>query len=393
MKATAIYKKFIIASVLSGSFLVFGGIYQGISVTDNSFMQQKDISFEKRVDESVDRIVASSDREKVSVQYLPVAEYAQIIDGKWEIVRVENHEGNEIFNEKKANSKRVVDMKLIGTGLVQLNDNNEYTFDVSFLHENNKNISIFRAYEDGFELIEARRVVETNNEVATQEVIVDEALEDAAIINENERKEFIIERVVLPQLNNELIRGEDKIEGSVTVGPNGVQGLYFNVFDKDINEVLGDIKLKDGSAFEVELQGQLSHGVFARNGENGYRLRFTTGPYAGGLINFVTYDELERVNAEFESMERAKEESSFERSLTEAGSFENDINLAQGNSNPVAFDKQAKEQVEEESYEEKYEEEQYEEDNLVDDPAARFEEQKELEYERQEELDRQGYGF
>lgn len=392
MKATAIYKKFIIASVLSGSFLVFGGIYQGISVTDNSFMQQKDISFEKRVDESVDRIVASSDREKISVQYLPVAEYAQIIDGQWEIVRVENHEGNEIFNERNANSKRLVDMKLIGTGLVQLNESDEYTFDVSFLHENNKNISIFRAYEDGFELIEARKVIEEKKEESL-EVNVDKALEEVAVINENERKELVIERVVLPQLNNKLIRGEDKIEGSVTVGPNGVQGLYFNVFDKDINEVLGDIKLKDGNSFEVELQGQLSHGVFARNGENGYRLRFTTGPYAGGLINYVTYDELERVNAEFENMERAKEESRFERSLTEEGSFENDINLAQGNANPVSFEKQNEEQTEEERFEERYEDEQYEEEALIDDPAARFEEQQELEYERQEELDRQGYGF
>ncbi|MFG1482430.1 hypothetical protein ABMA79_13115 [Halobacteriovorax sp. HFRX-2_2] len=392
MKATAIYKKFIIASVLSGSFLVFGGIYQGISVTDNSFMQQKDISFEKRVDESVDRIVASSDREKISVQYLPVAEYAQIIDGQWEIVRVENHEGNEIFNERNANSKRLVDMKLIGTGLVQLNESDEYTFDVSFLHENNKNISIFRAYEDGFELIEARKVIEEKKEESL-EVNVDKALEEVAVINENERKELVIERVVLPQLNNKLIRGEDKIEGSVTVGPNGVQGLYFNVFDKDINEVLGDIKLKDGNSFEVELQGQLSHGVFARNGENGYRLRFTTGPYAGGLINYVTYDELERVNAEFENMERAKEESRFERSLTEEGSFENDINLAQGNANPVSFEKQNEEQAEEERFEERYEDEQYEEEALIDDPAARFEEQQELEYERQEELDRQGYGF
>ncbi|MFG1487529.1 hypothetical protein [Halobacteriovorax sp. RZ-2] len=392
MKATAIYKKFIIASVLSGSFLVFGGIYQGISVTDNSFMQQKDISFEKRVDESVDRIVASSDREKISVQYLPVAEYAQIIDGQWEIVRVENHEGNEIFNERNANSKRLVDMKLIGTGLVQLNESDEYTFDVSFLHENNKNISIFRAYEDGFELIEARKVIEEKKEESL-EVNVDKALEEVAVINENDRKELVIERVVLPQLNNKLIRGEDKIEGSVTVGPNGVQGLYFNVFDKDINEVLGDIKLKDGNSFEVELQGQLSHGVFARNGENGYRLRFTTGPYAGGLINYVTYDELERVNAEFENMERAKEESRFERSLTEEGSFENDINLAQGNANPVSFEKQNEEQAEEERFEERYEDEQYEEEALIDDPAARFEEQQELEYERQEELDRQGYGF
>ncbi|MGI4991172.1 hypothetical protein ACRXCV_00980 [Halobacteriovorax sp. GFR7] len=388
MKATSIYKKFIIASVLSGSFLVFGGIYQGISVTDNSFMQQKDISFEKRVDESVDRIVASSDREKISVQYLPVAEYAQIIDGQWEIVRVENHEGNEIFNEKNANSKRLVDMKLIGTGLVQLNKSDEYTFDVSFLHENKKNISIFRAYEDGFELIEARKVIEEKKEVSL-EVNVDKALEEVAVINENERKELVIERVVLPQLNNKLIRGEDNIEGSVTVGPNGVQGLYFNVFEKDINEVLGDIKLKDGNSFEVEIQGQLSHGVFARNGENGYRLRFSTGPYAGGLINFVTYDELERINTEFENMERAKEESRFERSLTEEGSFENDINLAQSNANPVSFEKQNNEQAEEESYEE----EQYEEEALIDDPAARFEEQQELEYERQEELDRQGYGF
>lgn len=385
MKATAIYKKFIIASLLSGSFLVFGGIYQGMSVTDNSFMQQKDISFAKRADENADRIVASSDREKIAIPYIPVAEYADAINGKWEIVRVENNEGIEIHNEAKSNKKVVVELELIGTGLVRINNNPDYTFDVSFLHENLKNISIFRAFEKGYEMIEARKLNEVKavaKSISTQEEVV---AEEEQVIDVNERKEYIIERVVLPQFNNKMIRGDQFIEGSVTVGPNGVQGLYFSVSSEgqDVNEVIGDIKLKDGSSFEVEIQGQLSHGIFTRNGENGYRLRFATGPYKGALLNYVTYEELERINIEIENMERAKEESRFQNELTRESSIAEDINLAQKNVISAGFNKPAQEQqVEEERYEEEYNDE-YQDENL-NDPYSE---------ENNEEYNRQGYEF
>ncbi|WP_412473919.1 hypothetical protein [Halobacteriovorax sp. YZS-1-1] len=373
MKASAIYKKFIITSVLSGSFLVFGGIYQGMSVTSNSFMEKKEISFEKRVDENSDRIVASSDRDSVAVQYLPVAEYSQVINGKWEVVRIEDHEGLEIYNEVKSNNKRIVDMELIGTGLVRLNENDDYTFDVSFLHENKKNISIFRAFEDGFELIEARKIVEKVVVEQTSQEIVDEALvEEEVVATTQDRREFVIERAILPSMNNKMFRGHD-IDGSVTVGPNGVEGLFFTVYanGQEINEVVGDLKLKDGNSFEVELQGQKSSGIFSKNGENGYRLRFATGPYQGALINYVTYDELEKINIEFEKMERAKEESRFQKELTQEGNVEQDINIIQQNVVSAAYQAPKAEEIEEERYDE---EEYYEgEDN--------------------QEFERQGYGF
>lgn len=382
MKASAIYKKFIITSVLSGSFLVFGGIYQGMSVTSNSFMEKKEISFEKRVDENSDRIVASSDRDSVAVQYLPVAEYSQVINGKWEVVRIEDHEGLEIYNEVKSNNKRIVDMELIGTGLVRLNENDDYTFDVSFLHENKKNISIFRAFEDGFELIEARKIVEKVVVEQTSQEIVDEALvEEEVVATTQDRREFVIERAILPIMNNKMFRGHD-IDGSVTVGPNGVQGLFFTVYadGQEINEVVGDLKLKDGNSFEVELQGQKSSGIFSRNGENGYRLRFATGPYKGALINYVTYDELEKINIEFEKMERAKEESRFQKELTQEGNVEQDINIIQQNVVSAAYQAPQAEEIEEERYEEEYQDERYDEEEYY-------------EGEDNQEFERQGYGF
>lgn len=388
MKATAIYKKFIIASVLSGSFLVFGGIYQGMTVTDNSFMQQKDISFQKRIDENADRIVASSDRETIAVQYLPVAQYSEAINGKWEITRIEDSEGSEIHNNANATKKVIVDMELIGTGLVRINGNADYTFDVSFLHENLKNISIFRAYKNGYELMEARKINEVKkvaNTEVTQELIEEVAQEEVVVATSQDRREFMIERAVMPQFGNKMVRGSDYLEGSVTVGPNGIEGLYFTVNSdgNEVNEVIGDIKLKDGNSFEVELQGQKSHGIFTRNGENGYRLRFATGPYKGALFNYVTYDELERINIEIENMERAKEESQFQKELTQEGSFENDINLSQNNVVSAGF-KQPKvvklEQQEEQSDEEFYQDEQLNDEYPED-------------MEREEEYDRQGYGF
>lgn len=387
MKASAIYKKFIITSVLSGSFLVFGGIYQGMTVTSNSFMQKKEISFEKRVDENSDRIVASSNRETVAVQYLPVAEYSKVINGKWSIIRIEDHEGHEIYNKENTSENRIVDMELIGTGLVRLNESDDYTFDVSFLHENKKNISIFRAFENGFELIEARRIEEKVVVAQFSEEIVDEVLsEEEVVVTSQDRREFLIERAILPSMNNKMFRGHD-IDGSVTVGPNGVEGLFFTVYadGQEVNEVVGDLKLKDGNTFEVELQGQKASGIFSRNGENGYRLRFATGPYKGALINYVTYDELEKVNAEFEKMERAKEESRFQNELTQEGNVEQDINIVQNNVVSARFEKpesmkmEEQERFENERFDEEYQdgyEEEFQEDGFGE-----------------QEFERQGYGF
>lgn len=387
MKASAIYKKFIITSVLSGSFLVFGGIYQGMTVTSNSFMQKKEISFEKRVDENSDRIVASSNRETVAVQYLPVAEYSNVINGKWSIIRIEDHEGHEIYNKENTSENRIVDMELIGTGLVRLNESDDYTFDVSFLHENKKNISIFRAFEDGFELIEARRIEEKVVVAQSSEEIVDEVLsEEEVVVTSQDRREFLIERAILPSMNNKMFRGHD-IDGSVTVGPNGVEGLFFTVYadGQEVNEVVGDLKLKDGNTFEVELQGQKASGIFSRNGENGYRLRFATGPYKGALINYVTYDELEKVNAEFEKMERAKEESRFQKELTQEGNVEQDINIVQNNVVSARFEKPESMKMEEQ--------ERFENERFDDEYQDGYEEEFQEDGFGEQEFERQGYGF
>ncbi|EQC51519.1 hypothetical protein [Bacteriovorax sp. DB6_IX] len=391
MKATNFYKKMTLAALLSGSFLVFGGIYQGMKVTDTSFMNDTEVKFAKRFDETQERVVASAERELKAIQYLPVNDQNNaLINGKWQIIRIEDEKGEEVYNTNKSENKIVVDMELIKTSQIMINDKPNYLFDLSFLHESGKTIALFRSFGKGYEIIEARRYKEAKyiqsvTQVETNEVLGKLEKENVVRSSEATSEPLTLERAMIPALGNKLLIGDQFVMGDVTVTEKSIQGLAFearNEKGESKSYVIGDIELEAGGSFVTEIEGQESRGVVTNNGKDAFRIRFATGPLKGSLLNFVTDNELERIRMEQEEIERLKEEKSYEASIVEDGLEQVQEKAAE--SRKVIDASYQEKQPEVEQYDEELEQEEY---------AEEFQEAIEGEEEMMVETERQGFAF
>jgi hypothetical protein len=391
MKATNIYKKLTLAALFSGSFLVFGGIYQTMKVSDVSYMEEAEVKFTKRFDESQERVLASAERELKAIQYLPVNEKNKsIINGKWQIIRIEDEKGEEVYKSSKADNKIIVDLDLVRTSQIMINDKVDYMFDLSFLHESGKTIALFRSFGRGYEIIEARRYKEDKYIQNVTDVDSSETfkkLEKKNVVRESEAtsEPLTLERAMIPSLGNKLLIGENYVTGDVTVGANSIQGLSFEVRNEKGEAksiVIGDIELEAGGSFLTEVEGVESRGIVTNNGKDAFRIRFATGPLKGALLNFVTDDELERIQEEREEVERLREEKSYESEVMSDGLEQvQDKEADKRKVIDASYKPEVEEEIEEDSeeFEEEYDEE--------------FGEAIEGEEQMTEETERQGYSF
>jgi hypothetical protein len=389
MKATNFYKKLTMAALFSGSFLVFGGIYQSMKVSDTSYMQESEVKFVKRLDESQERVVASAERELKAIQYLPVNERNNaLINGKWQVIRIEDEKGEEIYKSEPSKDKIVVDLDLVSTSQIMINKKNDYLFDLSFLHESGKTIALFRSFGKGYEIIEARRVKEEKYIQAVTEISNNKnfkKLEEKNVIRESEASStpLTLERAMVPSLGNKLMIGEEFVSGDVTIASDSIQGLAFEVRNEkgeSKSYVLGDIELEAGGSFVTEIDGAETRGIVTNNGKDAFRIRFATGPLKGSLLNFVTDDELERIQMEREEVERLREEKSYETEVMNDGL---DQAQAKAVESRKMIDASYKSEVEEEEElaEEELEEEFFDEEVIED------------EEEMEVEANRQGFAF
>lgn len=377
MKATNLIQKATLAAFVSGSFMVFGGIYQSMKVTDTSYMKDSEIKFSKRLDESKDRVVASAVKKQKAIHYLPVNEFnSATINGKWEIIRIEDENGETVLDINDGDKARIVNFELFRTSQIRINDNNKYLFDISFLHEAGNNIAIFRSYGKGYELIEARRV--NKAVVATSEVVESEEVKAEEVYTEQEGLvDLTLERAMIPTLGSTVIVGSDFVNGEVAIGNKAVQGLSFSVSNKEGKEVsfaISDIQLQDAGNFTVEVDGQESTGLVTNNGKDSYRIRFATGPLQGALLNFVTDSEMDRLREEAYQVERLKEEREAEVDSVKVTEVTNQQEAAvserkNANSIDASYKAQVEEEVEaelREQIEEEYQVESIEgEENFV----------------------------
>lgn len=388
MKATNFYKKLTMAALFSGSFLVFGGIYQSMKVSDTSYMQESEVKFVKRLDESQERVLASAERELKAIQYLPVNERNNaLVNGKWQVIRIEDEKGEEIYKSEPSKDKIVVNLDLVSTSQIMINSKTDYLFDLSFLHESGKTIALFRSFGKGYEIIEARRVKEEKYIQSVTEISSNnnfKKLEEKNIVRESEATStpLTLERAMIPSLGNKLMIGEEFVSGDVTIANDSIQGLAFEVRnekDESKSYVLGDIELEAGGSFVTEIDGVETRGIVTNNGKDAFRIRFATGPLKGSLLNFVTDDELERIQMEREEVERLREEKSYETEVMNDG-----LDQAQekAGENRKMIDASYQPEVEEEEeIEEEFEEEFYDEEVI------------ESEEEMEVETERQGYAF
>lgn len=233
----------------------------------------------------VERSVASEAVSKVAQYYLPVnAENEQKINTVWEITRIvgadEKITYDKLANAEDAKKSIKVEFKLVGTSLVQVNKDSQLVYNVSLLSEFGT-IALYKKIGNGFEILEAKRVVQASN---NNLVVSDEV-------------ELVLERALNQAKSNKVLTGND-VSGQVALSSKEIKGLEVELRNENgetQNIQIDHADLMDGGSFKAEVNGEEVSGVVFNNGKDGYRISFVTGPIAGAMLNFTTAEQADKI--------------------------------------------------------------------------------------------------
>ena len=235
----------------------------------------------------VERNLASEiSASSVAQMNLPVnSENSQKVNTTWEITRIVGSDELVTYdkntNPEDAKKLMKVEMELIGNGIVKLDKSNEQVYRVSLISDMGT-IALFKKLGDGYEIIEAKKVVVTKEENTA--LVVDEEVE------------LVLERAVNQSKSNEILEGQDAV-GQVSLSSKAINNLSVDLKNSNgeiQNIQIDNAKLLDGGTFTAEVNGEEVSGVVFNNGNEGYRISFVTGPIAGSMLNFVSKEQMQK---------------------------------------------------------------------------------------------------
>ncbi|MGZ3789534.1 MAG: hypothetical protein ACXVLQ_13485 [Bacteriovorax sp.] len=275
-------KKVIIGILSVGSIVLAGTIkdFQSHSVKSfNAETADNEMS-------PIERSVASEEVSRVAQMYLPMnAANIKKINTTWEITRIVGSDEKVAFdrlaNSEDAKKSIKVPLELIGNGIVRVNKDNEQIYRISLLSDFGT-IALFKKMGNGFEILEAKRTALAKEE--TNLVVAEEV-------------ELVLERALNQAKSTKVLVGND-VSGQVSLSAKTISGLEVelrNPNGETQNIEIDSADLMDGGAFKAEVNGEEVSGVVFNNGKDGYRISFVTGPIAGAMLNFVTKEQLEKV--------------------------------------------------------------------------------------------------
>ncbi len=280
---TVLTSKKAIIAVLSVSSIVLAGTIKDMhshsAKAINTAVEEQEIL-------PVERSVASEAVSRVAQIYLPMnAENIKKINTAWEITRIVGSDEKVAFdkfaNPEDAKKSIKVPLELIGNGIVRVNKDNEQVYRISLLSDFGT-IALYKKMGNGFEILEAKKVAV--------------AKENASLVV-NEEVELVLERALNQAKSSQVLVGND-VSGQVSLTAKTITGLSVelkNPNGETQNIEIDTADLMDGGTFKAEVNGEEVSGVVFNNGKDGYRISFVTGPIAGAMLNFVTKEQLEKV--------------------------------------------------------------------------------------------------
>lgn len=280
-------KKAIISILSLGSIVLAGTIKDINSRTVSTY---EPVAVEEM---AIERNVASEALQKIALMYVPAnAENIAKINKKWEIMRIVGSDSivtfDKVSNPEDAKKSMIVDLKLVGTSLVQI-DKDADAYKISLLSDFGT-IALFKKIGNGFEIIEAKVVVEKSEETLA---VSDEV-------------ELVLERALNQAKSPKILTGSD-VFGEMVLTKNSINGLTVelkNTNGETQNIDIPNVDLMDGGSFKADVDGEEVSGVVFNNGKDGYRLSFVTGPLAGAMLNFVTRTQLEEIENKAQDLDQ-----------------------------------------------------------------------------------------
>lgn len=253
------------------------------------------------------RVVASKEKDLPLVHRIQMQDKS-LVNGSWMITRVSQFfDDNErvVFdklnkNEDK-NTEVVVDFKMIEMSTVRINNDVEQTYKISLLTENGT-IALFKEFGDGYEVVEARRVIKKEENVETAEEKVQEEKKNKFDI----RDDLYLVSAVDPKREKNVARGA-KVEGYAYL-KNGeliVEGIQLHIGSQHQTESLStEMRVKAHGTFNDQNGNQ---GIITMSSKQEIKVRFSTGPLAGALLNFATYDKKQELERKYNESQRQVE--------------------------------------------------------------------------------------
>lgn len=246
----------------------------------------------------VERNVASEAVSKVAQMNLAAtAENMKKINTVWEITRIVGSDEvvafDKLANSEDSKKSIKVPMELIGNGIVRVNKDSEQVYRVSLLSDFGT-IALFKKMGNGYEILEAKRVAVAKEKTS---LIV------------NEEVELVLERALNQAKSTKVLAGND-ISGQVSLSSKSITGLSVelrNPNGETQNIEIDTADLMDGGAFKADVSGEEVSGVVFNNGKDGYRISFVTGPIAGAMLNFVTKEQMEKIQDSAPALEEVQE--------------------------------------------------------------------------------------
>lgn len=251
------------------------------------------------------RIVASKEKNLPLVQEVTLDNSA-LIDGEWKITKVIDDRSEVTYDieNDRSNQPVIVDMKLISVGTVRIDQDIEQTFKVSYLTENGT-IALFKEFGEGYEIVQAvkynRPVAPAVNQLAKRVEPVQQ--EEVAKANKYHIEEALVLVSAIDPKQKGAIRG-NQVQGRayLTNGELILEGVAIHMSTKNQTEqVSTEIRLKGHGAFNDD-NGVA--GVVTNVGKDEVKVRFSTGPLAGAMLNFVTEEKRVQIEEKFGATQR-----------------------------------------------------------------------------------------
>jgi hypothetical protein len=291
---TLLSSKKALLGILGLSSVVLASTYRDIK--SHQYVEMK-IDDEKEEVVPLERNVASEEApSRVALLNLPLTEANfKKINGEWEISRIVDNTEKVVFdkfqNQEDVNKSMKIKLDLIGTGIVRIDGKNEDQYRVSILTDFGT-IAIFKKIGNGYEIIEAKKVVVKSdlNNLATN----------------NDETDLVLERAVNQSKGGKLLQGSD-VSGSLTLKPNMITNFSVSLHNQngeDQSLEIDSADLLDGGTFKTELNGEEVSGILMNNGKEGYRISFVTGPMAGAMLNFMTRSQFESIQEKEQETQR-----------------------------------------------------------------------------------------
>lgn len=308
----------LIASLIGlGSVMVFAGVVSDMRLHSDIFMDNLKIESATETGRiNTTRFVASANEEQLpAVQYLPFNQMNQdLINGQWEIRRIVDASGKTIFDKigqyEDRDKSIVVNFGLIGTSTIMVDEDYSQIFRISLMTEFGT-IALFKDMGNGFEILEAKKIVK-KNEAAVVKVEKTEEKVEAKItgLRLEGNQDLVLERALHPSKTSQLLNGSS-VRGNVSLIDGNIENLnialYYEQGQKDEFEI-AFAEINDGGMFEAMIEDETVHGIITNNGEGVFRIRFATGRLQGAMLNFVTEEKLSDLTEDEYVRDEAQEE-------------------------------------------------------------------------------------